>query len=486
MDTRTRVVRSVVLVAIFCTLTLHAGPADKIHITTSSQDARKEFLRGRELFENLKRQESAPYFKKAFSLDPDFALAVAYYAQAEGTARGFFENLVLAAKLAPKVSEGERELILGWYAGGSGKAAEQRAHWESAVRLFPKDERALTLLGIHYFGQQDYRSAAEYFTRAVTVNPDYPQAYNQLGYSRRFLGEYAAAENAFKKYTQLIPDDPNPYDSYAELLLKTGRFDEAIGMYRKALAVDPGFIASYAGIASAYMYQDKPADARDEVAAILKHAHDDGDRRLAYFVSTLTYIEEGKKDEALGEMKKEFAIAEKSGDAASMGADLGTMAAIQFDAGGIDEAEQLYAKALVIVERSTLGEDVKAITRLGNRYNTAMLAAARGDHELALKEVSELERGAEALSNTNLIRLAHEARGRIGLFRKDYPSAAAELALASEQNPYNLYRLGVAYREMGKAEDAARYFKAAVQFNGLPQLNYALIRSKARAALASK
>jgi hypothetical protein len=39
---------------------------------------------------------------------------------------------------------------------------------------------------------------------------------------------------------------------------------------------------------------------------------------------------------------------------------------------------------------------------------------------------------------------------------------------------------------MGKHEDAERYFKAAAQFNGLPQLNYALVRSKARAALESR
>ena len=147
MKRATGAVRSILLVSIFTALSLHAGPANKIPVTTSSAEARKEFLLGRELFENLKRQEAAPYFKKAFTLDPGFALAAAYYAQSEGTARGFFDNLAQAAALAPKVSEGERELILGWQAGGSGKLAEQRTHWENAVRLYPKDERALTLLG---------------------------------------------------------------------------------------------------------------------------------------------------------------------------------------------------------------------------------------------------------------------------------------------------------------------------------------------------
>lgn len=456
---------------------------EKIPVTTGSEDARREFLRGRELFENLKRQEAAPHFEKALAFDPSFALAAAYYAQSEGTARGFFDNLAKAVALAPKVSAGERALILGWQAGAAGRTADQRTQWERAVELFPEDERALTLLGIHYFGQQEYRRAAEYFMKAVTVNPSFPQAYNQLGYAQRFLGDMAAAEHAFRRYTELIPDDPNPHDSYAELLLKLGRFDEAVAMYRKALAVDPGFINSYAGIAAARMYQDRPEDARSEIAAMLAHAHDDGDRRFAYFVSALTFVEEGKVEDAIAEMHKELAIAEAKGDAASIGADLGTMAAIRFEAGQVEEAERLYREALAAVERSALKEDVKALTRVGNRYNVAMVAAARGEFGEARKEAAELQREAEALSNANLIRLAHEVKGRIALLQKEPAAAFAELRQSSDQNPYNLYRLGLAARALGREEDAQSWFRAAAEFNGLPLLNFAFVRSAARNAV---
>ena len=67
--------------------------------------------------------------------------------------------------------------------------------------------------------------------------PTYSTAFNILGYAYRQNGDYSDAENAFKKYIELIPNDPNPYDSYAELLLKMGRFDEAITQYNKALAI---------------------------------------------------------------------------------------------------------------------------------------------------------------------------------------------------------------------------------------------------------
>jgi tetratricopeptide (TPR) repeat protein len=485
MSIRTAFARQTICVLVLVVLAVMQAMADgKMPVTTSSAEARKEFLAGRTLFENLKRQDAAPHFKQALALDPSFAIAAMYYGLAEGTARGFFENLAKAVELAPQASEGERELILGWQAGAAGRTSEQKTHWEAAVRLFPEDERALTQLGIYYFGRQEYRQAVEYFTRAITVNPSFPQAYNQLGYAHRFLGDIPAAETAFRRYTELIPDDPNPFDSYAELMLKIGRFGEAITAYRKALAVDPGFIASYVGIAAAQMYQDRPEEARAEMVAALRKAHDDGDRRQAYIVSALTYVEEGKTEYAIAEMKKAFAIAEKAGDAAAMGADLGAMAAIRFEAGDLKEAVRLYAKAADVVDRSALAEQVKGITRLANRYNTAMLAAAQGAYDQAWEEASTMQRDAEALGNVFQGRLAHEAKGRIALLRKEPAAAIDEFKQASDLNPYNLYRMGQANRMLGKEDEARRWFSAAAGFNGLPQLNYAFIRDRARVAAA--
>src|SRR5262249_17977872 len=52
-----------------------ASAGGKIPVTTTSDEARKEFLQGRSLAERLLGQESIQHFDKALSLDPDFALA---------------------------------------------------------------------------------------------------------------------------------------------------------------------------------------------------------------------------------------------------------------------------------------------------------------------------------------------------------------------------------------------------------------------------
>ena len=51
------------------------GNNGKIAVTTSSEEARKEFLAGRDLAEKLRITDSIAHFDKAISLDPNFALA---------------------------------------------------------------------------------------------------------------------------------------------------------------------------------------------------------------------------------------------------------------------------------------------------------------------------------------------------------------------------------------------------------------------------
>ena len=255
----------------------------KVPVTTKSEDARKEFLQGRELSEKLLAQDSVQHFDRAIALDPEFASAELARANAAGTAKEFFEHLNKAVALADKASEGERLLILANQAGANGEAVKQKEYLEKLVAAYPNDERAHFNLGAFEFGQQDYSQAIEHLKKAPELAPNYSPAYNMLGYAYRQAGDYANAEQAFRKYIELIPNDPNPYDSHAELLLKMGKFDESIAQYRKALMIDPHFVPSHFGIAAALLYLGKPADATAELQKMADQARNDGELRTALF-----------------------------------------------------------------------------------------------------------------------------------------------------------------------------------------------------------
>jgi tetratricopeptide (TPR) repeat protein len=457
----------------------------KIPVTSSSNEALSEFLEGRTLSDNLRVTDAIEHFQKALGKDPNFAMAHLHLAQAAGTNKELFDHLKQAVTLSNKVSEGERLCILGLEAGIYRDPIKQRELYQQLVTLFPTDERALMLLGTNYFTQQDYPKAAEYLKKATVIAPAFAPAYNQLGYSYLFLNRLAEAENIFRKYTELIPNDPNPYDSYAELLLKMGRFEEAITQYRKALSLNPKFIGSFNGIAAALMYEGKYDDALAETQKAYDAARNEGEQRTALFTKTIIYVDQGKPDLGLQEMEKQYAISEKSNDVASMANDLIAMGSILLEMGKYDDAKGRFDKATSIIAQSELPLAVKKNAERFGHYYVAQVALMKKDFNSATAELDQFRQQAEAIKAQNQIRLVHETRGTIALMQKNYDETVAELEQANQQDPYNHYRIAIAYQAKGNKEKAKQYFTQAAKFNGLPLLNYAFVRTKAEKMLAS-
>src|SRR6202000_2876930 len=123
-------------------------------------------------------------------------------------------------------SPGERVLIVGMRARRLADRALARQLAESLVVLYPRDERARFTLAILYGAQQMYDRAIAEYQKAVEINPKYAIAYNQVGYEYRLVGNLPAAESAFTHYIALMPGDPDPYASYAAVLIKMGGFCE--------------------------------------------------------------------------------------------------------------------------------------------------------------------------------------------------------------------------------------------------------------------
>lgn len=461
------------------------GKNDKIPVTTSSEEARKEFLVGRDLSEKLRITDSIAHFDKALSLDPNFALAELLRATVSPTGKEFFEHLKKAVALADKASDGERMLIQAAEAGANGDPAKQKEILEKLVAAYPNDERAHFNLGGFYFGQQDFTQAISHYKRATELAPHYSTAFNILGYAYRQNEAYSDAENSFKKYIELIPNDPNPYDSYAELLLKMGRFDEAITQYNKALAIDSNFINSHFGIAAALTYQGKTADAQAELGKMTQKARTDGERRTALFGQMVVAIDSGKLDQALAEVEKQYAIAQKNNDPAGMTGDLQLKAQVLLEMGKFDAAKQAFEQALKTTTDSGLSQQVKDNAERFSHYNFARVAVAKKDLALAKSETETFRKGAEAAKNANQLKQAHELAGRIALEEKNYDVAITEFGQANQQNPDVLYLLALAYRGKGDTANAKTFLTKAAKFNSLPQLNYAFVRNKAVKALAS-
>ncbi len=472
------------------TTTAAASPAgsetQKLPITTKSDEARKEFLQGRDLSDRLLAQDSLQHFDKALTLDPDFASAELARANSSPTAKEFFEHQKKAVELASKASDGERLFILANEAGTNGQPAVQKQYLDKLLEKYPNDERVQFNMGGYYFGQQDFDQAIEHYKKATEIAPEYSSAYNLLGYSYRQRENYSDAEQAFKKYIELIPNDPNPYDSYAELLLKMGRFEDSIVQYRKALSIDPHFNASHFGISADLVYSGKPEDAAKELQTMAEQARNDGERRTAYFGMAVVASDSGKFEQALQAMDKEYAVAEKKNDVVAMSQDLQAKGNILQQMHRYEDAAQAFDKSARMVEGENVSQQIKDNAKLLHLFNVTSLEIAKHDLAGAKKDSQEFSREAEAANNPAQVKQAHELAGRIALAEKNYDAAIAELQQANLQNPRNFYWLGIAYRLKGDDAKAQENLKKAADFNSLPNLNYAFIRREVQKAASRK
>jgi tetratricopeptide (TPR) repeat protein len=457
----------------------------KIAVTTSSTEAKDDFIKGRDLFEKLRQQESLKYFEDAIAKDNKFAMAYYYHSLANPTTKGFFEDLDNAIANAEKASEGEKLIIFGLKAGVDGNQKLQEEHLTKLVELFPKDERAHGQLGQFYFGQQKYDLAVDQLKKSTEIAPNYTSSYNMLGYSYRNLENYTEAEKAFKKYIELIPNDPNPYDSYAEMLSKQGRYEESIKQYKKALEINPDFFNSKMGISNNLIYLNKYAEAIDNCEKGFLTAKNNGEKRFAIFTKVIAYVDEGNTIAALDEMQKEFDLAKAINDAGNMSADLNAMGNILFEAQKYDEAKDKFKQALLLIENSNLSDEVKENNRRLNLYNLGRVALMTNNIDEAKDYAAKFGKSTMEANNTFQIWLAYSLNGLIALQENDYKKAINEFEKSSMQNPQTLYYLAVAYSKDGNKMESKKYAEKCANFNALINLNQAFVRNKAKEMLTT-
>lgn len=461
----------------------------KIPITTKSEEARKEFLLGRDLFDRGMVQDSIQHFDKAIVLDPEFASAeLARATSAVRDPKGVFEHLNKAVSLADKASEGERLLILATEADVKGDSAKAKEYIEKLVAAYPNDERARFSLATYYLEHGDYKLAIDHCKKTTELAPGFAPPYSVLGYSYQQQGNYGDAMLALKKYTELIPNSPDPYDSYAELLLKMGKFEESIMQYRKALSIDAHFESSRYGMSADEMYLGRPDKAQAVLQEMADQATNESDLRAAYFGMAVLALDSGKGDQALQNTEKMYALSEKKSDPTAIALVLQLQGWLMVEMGNYDGAKGKFDGSLQAIQTSNLPPEIKDNWILRNHYDMTGLAIAQKDFGAAKAHASAFGQGAGAGKKLSPAesQQAHELAGRIALGEKDYASAIAELQQANLHDPRILYWLGLAYEGKGDKAKARELLTKVAGFNSLPSIYYAFVRTKAQKMLQNK
>jgi tetratricopeptide (TPR) repeat protein/predicted Ser/Thr protein kinase len=214
-------------------------------LTTTSMEAYRYYLQGKEEVENLDVLKARQSLEKAVELDPQFAMAYRYLGETYGElgSKDASDEAYKKAKLhSEKATEKEKLHIDALYAQWLERDNEKRFRLiKEWTEKYPKEKDAHYELAFYYRERGMYNDAVQEFQKALQLDPNMGAALNMLAYTYADMEDYEKAFVVFKRYAEAMPEDANPLDSMAELHFKMGKLDEAIEKYNEALGIQPNF-----------------------------------------------------------------------------------------------------------------------------------------------------------------------------------------------------------------------------------------------------
>lgn len=242
---------------------------------------------------------------------PLYALLAEVYEQS-----GHPENAIPAMRLAIQrdpQSENYR-FAYGLLLTNSYAPAAAVIRLEEALKSFPTSPRLLFALGMAHFKQNKNNEAADFFQRAVEIDPKFAPAFAYLGMTRVGVGSYDEGIAFYEKALQVDPKlavvhyliadamlklpeaKPALIESHlqrgveldptfaparlalAKILVRAGRWTEAVAALQKVVQLDPNMTEAYYQLGRAYGRLKRPAEAQQALATFKRLSDTQKDR----------------------------------------------------------------------------------------------------------------------------------------------------------------------------------------------------------------
>src|SRR6202167_2707669 len=211
--------------------------------TTSSAEAGRWYeLAMKEREDLLFVDKGIDSVRDAVKADPNFALghaALAYFTNDPVEEK---RERALAQKNIAKASPDEH-LFITWMNGTKdGNLVPGIAAMNDLLAKYPNDERLANMDGEWLCSNQGAFEHGEAVLQHVLKNdPKYFPALNNLAYCYALSGQPKLAPALMEQYVVLLPNQPNPQDSYGEIMRMLGDYPAALEHYTKALQIDSSF-----------------------------------------------------------------------------------------------------------------------------------------------------------------------------------------------------------------------------------------------------
>ncbi len=470
-----------------CTETAQqAAPVIVLPVTTTSDEARAQFMSGLYALDMARLIDARAYFEKATEIDPAFAYAYLNLANSANSLEEFTLNLGKAEEAASGVTREEQLLVEIARKGFEADLKGQLATAQDLVEMAPESPRALlTLAGVQSL-HNIHEEARQSIARAIELAPTMAAAHMQAGNSYLFSEprDLNKAEQHMHRAVELAPREPIPPDLLGDVYRAQGQFEKARDAYTEAAKYsgDDGMPYQQRGHVNSFLGDYEAARAEyDESIAMAR------DNQAAIFgvYRAFVHVHAGDPTAAIEELKGLAAridnmdIPEPTGQKIFA---LGSAITIALHHRMVDEAEALITdwSALMRAQAEQVGTDEFRRNRVSIiAYNEALLAIKQGRFDTAVEKANEIATLVEPDANPRKMEPVHEARGTIALEQGNYEEAAEHFRQGNYRNTiYIKYNLAKALEGAGQTDEAMELYEDIANW-GFNTVDLALTRKEA-------
>lgn len=449
------------------------GPGqERMPITTNSPEARTLFEQGVVEWENLHISRALEHWQAAIEKDPNFLLAHLYISERIPDPGQQAAERKKVLDLMSSVTPDER-LMAEWIIGDSrGDIISALAAMNELLSHYPRDKHlywfAALSMGANY---HQWERSAELAEQAVRVDPDFAGALNNLGYDYAFQGKFDKAFPVMQHYIEVLPGEPNPQDSYAEILRMAGRFDEAVEHYHASLKLEPNFGESLLGLADTYALMGKGDQARAQYEVAIQHAYTKAYSVMWKLRWATTYVRENRLKDADAAFQAAAEMAH--------GNSVGVLEAEAYRIMALYQPDGLVAsrwlkKAMEVLDHphdtshNARQQELALILRT-EIYRAIQMERLGGTSEI----LAQLKKMADESHNPNIDIAYHASAGLLLSAKHKWLEAIPHLE-EDANDPFSMELLVTAYQKAGLAAKSERMARALVVLNA-PSVEQALV-----------
>ncbi len=277
-------------------------------------------------------------------------------------------------------------------------------------------------------------------------------------------------------YSQQTQEQPS-FVQQGQQLVKEGRYDDALSLYRTVLKAQPDSLPANTGIGVVFDLLGKTAQARPYFQKAIDVAADPVAKGRAERAMAISWAFAGDCDQTVKYEQMAMQYYASIKDFYEQGQIADEAARVCLDNGQYDTAYQWYLTGHDLgLKQPDITAARKHLWEFRWEHAQARIAARKGNQTEAAKHVAAAKAildGDPELAKTQSIFFPY-LEGYVAIYRGDYKSAVTELEKANHDDPFVQSLLGDAYEALGQKEKAIEaYKKAAASTQHNPPTAYA-------------